>query len=104
MDLLPGKRVTQNLDQDIFKACSEIFEQDFRRLMNLPHLCLDGLPQEKVIQATVKFNRFQAAMAEFIHLLFLPVKESLRAMGTVWVDEGDGKSLRKISRSTIRGG
>jgi hypothetical protein len=54
--------------------------------MNLPHLCLDGLPQERVIQATVKFNRFQAAMAEFIHLLFLPVKKSLRAMGAVWAN------------------
>ena len=59
-----GEEGYENLDQEIFKACSEIFEQDFRRLMNLPHLCLDGLPQERVIQATVKFNRFQAAMAD----------------------------------------
>jgi hypothetical protein len=86
-----GEEGYENLDQEIFKACSEIFEQDFRRLMNLPHLCLDGLPQERVIQATVKFNRFQAAMAEFIHLLFLPVKKSLQAMGAVWVDDGTSK-------------
>jgi hypothetical protein len=86
-----GEEHYEKLDQEVFKACNEIFEQDFRRLMNLPHLCLEGLPQEKVIQATLKFNRFQAAMAEFIHLLFLPVNKSLRAMEAVWVDDGTAK-------------
>jgi hypothetical protein len=70
----------ENLDQDIFKTCNEIFEHDFRRLLNLPHLGLTGLPQERVNRATEKFNQFQAAMAEFIYLLYLPVKKSLRAM------------------------
>jgi class III poly(R)-hydroxyalkanoic acid synthase PhaE subunit len=80
-----------HLDQDIFNACNDIFEQDFRRLLNLPHLCLTGLPQERVNQATERFNQFQAAMAEFIYMLFLPVKKSLRAMGAVWVDDGTEK-------------
>ncbi len=86
-----GEDGYENLDQDIFKACNEIFEQDFRRLLNLPHLCLAGLPQERVIRATVEFNQFQAAMAEFIYLLYLPVKKSLRAMGAEWVDGGQEK-------------
>jgi hypothetical protein len=30
-------------------------------------------------------------MAEFIYLLYLPVKKSLRAMGAVWVDDGTEK-------------
>jgi polyhydroxyalkanoate synthase subunit PhaE len=80
----------ENLDQNIFKACNEIFEQDFRRLLNQPLLCQTGLPQEGVIRATVKFNQFQAAMAEFIYLLYLPVKKSLRALGAEWVDGGKG--------------
>jgi polyhydroxyalkanoate synthase subunit PhaE len=70
----------ENLDQNIFKACNEILEQDFRRLLNLPQLCLTGLSQERVNRATERFNQFQAAMAEFIYLLYLPVKKSLRAM------------------------
>jgi hypothetical protein len=78
----------ENLDQAIFKACNEIFEQDFRRFLNLPNLGLADLPQEHVIGATVKFNHFQAAMAEFIYLLFLPVKQSLRAMGAERVNGG----------------
>jgi hypothetical protein len=78
----------ENLDQDIFKACNEIFEYDFLRLLNLPHLGLTGLPPERVNRATEKFNQFQAAMAEFIYLLYLPVKKSLRAMRGVG---GDGR-------------
>jgi polyhydroxyalkanoate synthase subunit PhaE len=75
-----GEDAYATLDQDIFKACNEIFEQDFHRILNLPHLFLTGLPQERVNRATEKFNQFQAAMAEFIYLLYLPVKKSLRAM------------------------
>jgi class III poly(R)-hydroxyalkanoic acid synthase PhaE subunit len=78
-----GKNAYENLDQDIFKACNEIFEHDFRQLLNLPHLGLTGLPQERVNRATEKFKQFQAAMAEFIYLLYLPVKKSLRAMREV---------------------
>ena len=70
----------ETLDQDIFKICHEIYEQDFRQLMSLPHLGLTGLTQEGVNRATEKFNQFQTAMAEFIYLLYLPVKKSLRAM------------------------
>jgi poly[(R)-3-hydroxyalkanoate] polymerase subunit PhaE len=81
-----GEHGYETLDQDIFKACSEIFEQDFHRILNLPHLFLSGLPQERVNGATEKFNQFQAAMAEFIYLLYLPVKKSLRAMSGVGGD------------------
>jgi hypothetical protein len=86
-----GEDSFESLDQDIFKACNEILEHDFRRLLNLPHLSLTGLPQEGAIRATVQFNQFQAAMAEFIYLLYLPVKKSLRVMGAEWVDGGTAK-------------
>jgi hypothetical protein len=80
-DALPAEESGyETLDQDIFKICSEIYEKDFRQLMNLPHLGLTGLPQERLHRATEKFNHFQVAMAEFIYLLYLPVKKSLRAM------------------------
>jgi polyhydroxyalkanoate synthase subunit PhaE len=81
----------EDLDQDIFKSCNEIFEQDFRRFLNQPQLGLAGLPPDVVNQATEKFNQFQAAMAEFIYQLYLPVKKSLRTMGAEWVDGGPVK-------------
>ena len=103
MDRLAGENGYETLDQDIFKACNEIFEQDFHRILNLPHLFLTGLPQEGVNRATEKFNQFQAAMAEFIYLLYLPVKKSLRAMRGVGGLAGR-KIPRKILRTTTRDG
>jgi len=70
----------EDLDQDIAKICSDLYEKDFRRLLQMPHLTLTGLTQECLNLATEKFNRFQDAMAEFSHMLYLPVKKSLRAM------------------------
>jgi hypothetical protein len=88
---LAGDYDYENLDQDIFKICSEIYENDFRQLMNLPHLALTGHTQERLNWATEKFHQFQAAMAEFIYLVFLPVKKSLRAMRGVG---GSGRQER----------
>ena len=82
-----GAGELESLDQDIFKICSEIFEGDFRQLLSLPHLRLTCLSPQCLNRATDKFSQFHAAMAEFIYLLFLPVKKSLRAMVS---DQGAG--------------
>jgi hypothetical protein len=88
---LGGAHDFEDLDQDIFKICNDLYENDFRRLLNMPHLRLTRLTQERLNQATDKFNQFQAAMAEFIFMLYLPVKKSLRAMAGV---AGMGKQER----------
>jgi len=87
----PANHGYENLDQEIYQTCNEILEYDFRRLLNLPHLGLTGLPPERVTRATEKFSHFQAAMAEFIYLLYLPVKKSLRTMGAEWMNGGPEK-------------
>lgn len=69
-----------DLEKNIFKICNDLYEDDFRRLLNMPHLRLTHLTQDRLNQATEKFNHFQAAVAEFIYILYLPVKKSLRAM------------------------
>jgi class III poly(R)-hydroxyalkanoic acid synthase PhaE subunit len=70
----------ENLDQDIFKICTEIYESDFRQLLNMPQVGLTRLSQEGINRAMDRFAQFQAAMAEFVYLLYLPLKKSLRAM------------------------
>jgi hypothetical protein len=70
----------EDLDQDISNICGDLFENDFRRLLNMPHLRLTGLTQECLHHATEKFNQFQSVMGDFIYMLYLPVKKSLRAM------------------------
>lgn len=81
----------ENLDQDIFKICNEIYEHDFGQILNLPSLRLTCLPQEGVNQAVDNFTHFQGAMAEFIYLLYLPVKKSLRVMAEEWRQAGAEK-------------
>jgi hypothetical protein len=71
------------LEKEIFKICNDLYEKDFSRLLNMPHLRLTGLTQERLNQSTEKFNQFQSAMAEFIYMLYQPVKKSLRAMREV---------------------
>jgi polyhydroxyalkanoate synthase subunit PhaE len=71
----------ENLDQEIFKICTETYEKDFRELLNMPQMT--RLTQAGVNRAMDKFGQFQAAMAEFIYLLFLPLKKSLRDMREV---------------------
>jgi hypothetical protein len=73
----------EDLEKDIFKICNDLYEKDFRRLLSMPHLRLTLLTQERLNRATDRFNQFQAAMAEFIYMLYLPVKKSLRAMAGV---------------------
>jgi len=73
----------EDLEKDIFKICNDLYEKDFRRLLSMPHLRLTLLTQERLNRATERFNQFQAAMAEFIYMLYLPVKKSLRAMAGV---------------------
>ncbi len=76
----------ENLDQEIFKICTEFYENDFRELLSMPQMT--RLSQAGVNRAMNKFGQFQAAMAEFIYLLFLPLKKSLRDMEGVLQEEG----------------
>jgi polyhydroxyalkanoate synthase subunit PhaE len=70
----------ENLDQDVFRICTEIYESDFRQLLNMPQAGLTRLSQEAINRAMDRFAQFQAAMAEFVYLLYLPLKKSLRGM------------------------
>jgi hypothetical protein len=87
LESLPGEPSGfENLDQEIFKICTEFYEKDFQELLNLPQMT--RLSQGGLQRAMDKFARFQNAMAEFIYLLFLPLKKSLRDMRGVLEDEG----------------
>lgn len=87
LETLPGEPSGfENLDQEIFKICTEFYEKDFQELLNLPQMT--RLSQGRLHRAMDRFGQFQKAMAEFIYLLFLPLKKSLRDMRGVLDDEG----------------
>jgi class III poly(R)-hydroxyalkanoic acid synthase PhaE subunit len=70
----------ENLDQDAFHAWSEIYEKEFRQFLKIPQLGLFRAYQERMNEAVDKFNVFEAQMAEFISVLYMPFEKSLRVM------------------------
>lgn len=81
----------EDLDKDTFKIWAEIYERDFKQLLNLPLIGLIRFSQEKISRGMAKFGQYQAAMAEFMYLIYLPMKQSLRVMQ---------EKLEEISRET----
>jgi hypothetical protein len=69
-----------NLDQNALSVWSEMYEKEFRRLLYMPQLGLTRFYQERANKALDQFNLLQAAMAEFLQILFLPMEKSLQVM------------------------
>jgi polyhydroxyalkanoate synthase subunit PhaE len=81
----------ENLDQEAFRGWLDIYENEFRRFLNVPQLGLTRSYQERLTRAADKFNVFQATSAEFLSVLYLPVEKSFKVMQeqlTVMADEG----------------
>lgn len=70
----------ENLDQDAFKAWKELYEKEFRRFLKVPQLGLTRVYQERINEATDKLNVFEAAIGEFLSMLYLPVEKSFNVM------------------------
>jgi len=69
-----------NLDQDAVSVWREIYEKEFRQLLFMPQLGLTRSYQERANKAMDNFNLFQAAIAEFLQLLYLPMEKSTQVM------------------------
>ncbi|MFZ0240960.1 MAG: poly(R)-hydroxyalkanoic acid synthase subunit PhaE [Desulfobacterales bacterium] len=70
----------ENLDEDIFKAWTEVYENEFRQFFHLPQLGLTRFYQEKFNQATDKLNRFQTAFGEFMTVFYMPMEKSFKVL------------------------
>ncbi len=67
-----------NLDQEAFRAWTQIYDKEFRQFLKIPQLGLTRSYQERLQEATDKFNIFQTTMAEFVSLLYLPIEKSFK--------------------------
>jgi class III poly(R)-hydroxyalkanoic acid synthase PhaE subunit len=76
----PEADTFQNPAQDILKVWMEVYEREFRRFLNMPQLGLTRFYQERTGEVLDKTNLFQAKVAEFLSLLFLPLEKSFKAM------------------------
>ena len=70
----------QDIDENIFRLWTEIYEKEFRRFFQIPQLGLMRSYQEKAMQAADKYNLFQSNLAEFLRLLGMPFSHSLQVM------------------------
>jgi len=65
-------------DREIFNAWAGIYQDEIRKIYNLPQVGLWRESQEKTAQAMDKYNLFNASLIEFMYFLYLPVERSLK--------------------------
>jgi class III poly(R)-hydroxyalkanoic acid synthase PhaE subunit len=69
-----------DMDREFLNRWTDIYKKEFRQFLNIPQLGLTKFFQEKINQTLDKHNLFQAALAEFLQLLSVPMDKSFRVM------------------------
>jgi polyhydroxyalkanoate synthase subunit PhaE len=69
-----------DLDSEFLTRWTDIYKKEFQRFFNIPQLGLTKFYQEKLNRMVDKYNVFNAASAEFMHVLFVPMEKSFRVM------------------------
>jgi polyhydroxyalkanoate synthase subunit PhaE len=77
-----GKRTEaynfENLDQDVFKALSEVYEKEIQQYFKVPPLGLTRFYQEHFNELLNEHNIFETTLAEFLSILYLPMEKSFK--------------------------
>lgn len=92
----------ENLDQEAFKAWTEIYEKEFRQFLKVPQIGLTRAYQERLSEAADKFNIFQAAVSEFLSVLYLPMEKSNKVLQEKLAAMAEDGSLPEKSRDYYR--
>jgi class III poly(R)-hydroxyalkanoic acid synthase PhaE subunit len=69
-----------DLDREFLNRWTDVYKKEFQQFLNIPQLGLTRSYQEKLNQSLDKYNLFQAAMTEFLHLLSVPLEKSSRVL------------------------
>jgi len=70
----------QDLDENIQRLWTDIYEKEFRQFFQIPQLGLLRTYQEKANQVADKYNLFQSTMSEFMNLLGLPFTRTAKVL------------------------
>jgi class III poly(R)-hydroxyalkanoic acid synthase PhaE subunit len=93
-----GKSVTpqdfQQLDKELLHRWTDTYQKEFSQYLNIPQIGLGRFYQEKALQAVDKSNVFQAAVSEFLHVLYLPIEKSFNVMQQKISDMTDKGELK----------
>jgi polyhydroxyalkanoate synthesis regulator phasin len=69
-----------NLDQEVFKVLTEIYEKELRQYLHIPPLGLTRFYQERFNELLDKHNLFETTLAEFLSILYLPMEKSSKVL------------------------
>lgn len=79
-----GKRTEaynfDNLDQELFRALSDVYEKELRQYLKIPPLGLSRFYQERFNEMLDKHNLFETTLAEFLSILYLPMEKSFKVL------------------------
>ncbi|MBC2709737.1 MAG: hypothetical protein HGJ94_01590 [Desulfosarcina sp.] len=70
----------QDIDENMFRVWTDIYEKEFRQFFQIPQLGLMRTYQEKANVVADKYNLFQSTLSEFLSLLGLPFSRSMQVM------------------------
>lgn len=69
-----------NLDQEVFKALTDIYEKELRQYFHIPQLGLTRFYQERFNELLDKKNMFETTAAEFLSIICLPLEKSFKVL------------------------
>jgi len=69
-----------NMDQEVFKALTEIYEKELRQYLKIPPLGLTRFYTERFNEMLDKHNLFETTLAEFLSILYLPMEKSFKVL------------------------
>jgi hypothetical protein len=99
-----GKRTEaynfDNLDQEVFKALTDIYEKELRQYLKIPPLGLTRFYQERFNEMLDKHNLFETTLAEFLSILYLPMEKSLKVLSEKLQAMAEEGNLPKESKES----
>jgi len=66
----------ENLDQEVFKAFSDIYEKELSQYLHIPQVGLTRFYQERIADLMDKHNVLETTLAEFLSILYLPMEKA----------------------------
>jgi len=82
-----------NLDQEMFRNWTEIYEKEFQQYLNIPPLGLNRFYVERLNQTQDSLNIFQTSLSEFLFVLYLPIEKSFVVMQQELAEKAENDEL-----------
>lgn len=90
----------EDLDKELIHRWTDTYEKEFSQFLKIPQIGLGRFYQEKMLQAVDKSNLFQAAVSEFLHVLYLPIEKSFQILQHKVAEQVDAGELDENPKVT----